>query len=386
MPVDRVLLVANDLFHPYGHRIMVLVPYVEALCPVRAVSLVPPGLGKDGTQASPGEFLRGWARRVIRERAPLVWSIDGTVVARRFPLPDALGPLFNLALLRLALRRVHPCADLTLAQGPVAAMACLHEGIPFVYDHADDYRGGRVGPLHRRIFGRWQAQALRHATAVSCAGFSLYDHAVAWGARRVALHPNGVWVSFFASPRAEWPEPTILFLGALEWDCGIDLVIEALALMDPSVRLAVVGSGPARARFSRLASRRGCAARVRWLGAVPRESIPGLLASAWVGSAVLRPSRWNRFAFHLKILEYMAAGLPFITTPIGDGARLARETGAGLVAAPDPYALAEAFQSLLEDGPRRALMSSKAREGVAPYDWGVRGPLFASWLVSGGSP
>lgn len=377
-----LLLVANDLFHPYHHRIKSLAEHLESVMTLRRVSLVPPGLRVDGTQASPHAFLRGWARLALEGRCPPVWQIGGTTAVRRAPLPGAWGPMVNATLLRHALRPIARGRNIALAQGPVPARACLKEGIPFIYDHADDYGGGRVGVLHRRVLGRWQEAALRGAVAISCAGPSLLRGAMEAGTRSVSLHPNGVHAAFFDLPRRETPQPSLLYLGGVEVDCGLDTVLRAMKLMGDDVGLVVGGDGAASGKFRRLAVRLGVSSRVTWLGAVPRQEAPRVMSHAWVGLAMFAATRWNRSAFHLKIIEYMAAGLPFVTTPIGDGAAIAEETGAGRVVADDPAAAATSLQGLLGDRSAREDMSRNGRSAAKAYDWSVVGPQFARWVAA----
>lgn len=377
--MEPLLLVANDLFHPHGHRIQVLARYVEKVRRVRKVSLVPPGLTPKGEQASRGGRLRGWGRQVAFDRRPLIWSVGTITAVRRFPLPGPMGPLLNRALLRRALGSL-PGSTLALAQGPVAGTVCASSGMRFIYDHADNYREGRVGGSHRHLLGAWQARALRAAEAVSCAGTALRSHAVDSGARAVELHPNGVDNARFTLPRSESLRPSLLYVGGLECDCGLDAVLRALPLLTPHASLSVGGDGPAMNLFRRLADRLGVSRRVVWHGRVSAVSTPQLLSTAWIGVATFPPTGWNQYAFHLKILEYMAAGLPFVTTPVGDGALLASETGAGLVSQSHPETLAACIACLIDDADRRASMSVAGRAAAARYDWDLIGPRFAQWV------
>ena len=73
----ELLLLANDLYHPLGHRIIELLPFLDDRLEIEKVSLVPPGLSSEGAQAPPGSFLRGWVREAVRLRAPTVWNISG---------------------------------------------------------------------------------------------------------------------------------------------------------------------------------------------------------------------------------------------------------------------------------------------------------------------
>lgn len=379
----KLLLLANDLYHPLGHRIRELLPYLTERIHVDVVSLVPPGLSCDGLHAPTGALLRGWPRRVLKERSPLSWTHHGAKLVRRAPLPGALGPLANLFLLKRALRSADLSQyQLALAQGPVPGRTLVGGAAPFVYDHADNYRGGRVDVTHRRLLGRWQERSIRTAVAVSCAGHALRAHAEQLHAPQVALFPNGVHTRRFAIPRRESQDPRLLYVGGLEVDCGLDLVIRALAMMNPRPTLTIAGSGPSADTFRKLAATHDVSSSIEWLGPVPAEQLPPLLADAWVGLAFFADTDWNRYAFHLKVLEYMAAGLPFITTAVGDATILARKSGAGLVTKSAPETLASALSMLLTAKEKRAEMSEKGRKAAKEYDWAVIGPRFAEWLLA----
>jgi glycosyltransferase involved in cell wall biosynthesis len=115
---------------------------------------------------------------------------------------------------------------------------------------------------------------------------------------------------------------------------------------------------------------------------MPRSSIPRLLSAAWVGIALFEDTEWNRYAFHLKLLEYMAAGLPFVTTPVGDAARLARETGAGRVVEMTPQHIAASIAELLDSGATRETMSERGKQASSSYDWEAIGRRYASWVAA----
>ena len=376
-----VLLLANDVFHHLGHRITELLPHLETRFELETVSLAPPGLSASGDQAPPGSFLRGWFRRAVRERCPGVWKLPAATAVRRVPLPSFLGPLGNRYTMARAVRRsAANHFTFVMAQGPVAGRVALELDLPLLYDHADNYGAGRVGSLHRMLLKRWQDLCLSKAWAVSCAGPALKEHAMIHRQQRVALFPNGVHLEPFALSRAESSDPVIIYVGGIEEDCGIDTTLQALALLPAPPVFQIAGSGPAEGSFRKLAAALRLSDRVRWLGALPHSSIPRLLTTAWVGIALFQNTEWNRYAFHLKLLEYMAAGLPFVTTPVGDAARLTRETGAGCVIEMTPEGIAASLADLLASVTIRKTMSERGRDAARIYDWKTIGEQYASWV------
>jgi glycosyltransferase involved in cell wall biosynthesis len=105
----------------------------------------------------------------------------------------------------------------------------------------------------------------------------------------------------------------------------------------PAAMLVLAGEGVLRASLGAQARRLGVADRVRFLGLVPREDMPGVL---WASDAVVHASLREGLARVLP--EAGLCGRPVISYDIG-GAREVVRDGAGgvLLAAPPPGALAE---------------------------------------------
>lgn len=379
---DRLLLVANDLHHEFGHRISELKKYAERHFDVFSVSLVPPGYTYTPLKNHGKRFLRGWPDQVIHHRKPLVWKRGNDLLIRRTPLPTICGPIMNLMLLKRALRSLNPDSfDSILAQGPVPGKAAADTGFLFCYDHADNYWGGRVDTLHRSLLGRWQDYSIRRAHAVSCAGESLNDHAISLHAKKTAVFPNGVHHADFNMQRNENQNPTVVYVGGLERDCGLANAIYALPLLDQPVRMIVAGSGPFEHTLKRMASTVRSESVIEWRGPVTRRQVSELLSIAWIGLALFSDTVWNRHAFHLKIVEYMAAGLPYLTTPVGDAGRLTRSTGAGIVVDDDPRSISQSLSSLLAADRERMDMGSRGRTAALSYDWAAIGDAYTTWLA-----
>jgi glycosyltransferase involved in cell wall biosynthesis len=113
-----------------------------------------------------------------------------------------------------------------------------------------------------------------------------------------------------------------------------------------------------------------------FLGSVPYEEMPEVVASSDVGVAPYDTSRLAQLqlGFYwspLKIFEYMASGLPTVTIGAPPLAEIVREGEEGIhVREADPADLARGIARLAADPAARSRMGRAARERVAArYSW-----------------
>ena len=184
---------------------------------------------------------------------------------------------------------------------------------------------------------------------------------------KLRLIPNGIEPAEFAAlprgfrARHKLPPaaPLLLYVGGLYANKRADRLVELSA--DVGATLVVIGRDAqgAQASLEKLARSRG--ADVRFLGSLPREDVLGAYAEC---DLFVLASDFEGFG--LVLLEAMASGLPFLSTPCGAAPELAA-TGAGVVAGPG--ALALRAQELLRDPARRKRMGQAGREAAQKYSW-----------------
>jgi glycosyltransferase involved in cell wall biosynthesis len=125
-------------------------------------------------------------------------------------------------------------------------------------------------------------------------------------------------------------ECVFVYAGAVGAANGLDLLLDAVALLPPQsrTRFVLAGDGSDRERLERrLADER--LPRVDFLGPVPKARVPELLAAADVCLHLLRPDPVFATAQPTKVLEYFGARRPFVTTVPGLPTHLAEESGGG---------------------------------------------------------
>lgn len=204
-----------------------------------------------------------------------------------------------------------------------------------VYDDMDHVAGGQMLRLRQVYVAALERVTIRRADLAVSAGWLLGAHRRQTTGRDVLVIPNGVEPGRFAPSHDRQPHPpTMVYVGHLAHYSGVDLAIEALPRIRvdvPHARLLVVGDGdaPYLRGLRELAGVRGVCECVEFRGRIPYDAVPAVLAEADIGLATFRDTPLGRFAFPLKVIEYMAAGLPVLCTRGSEGEEILRRHPAG---------------------------------------------------------
>ena len=217
---------------------------------------------------------------------------------------------------------------------------------------------------------RWIQWAARHAAGLVTVSAGLERRLVELGAlpERVSVLRNGVDVALFRPPGDReaarrtlgFRRPTLLAVGNLIPLKRHALIVEALADL-PGVDLAIAGDGPERPRIEALVLRLGLDDRVRLLGRMPQESLPGIYGAADI---LVHPSL--REGWPNVLLEAMACGTPVLATNFDGVDEIVGSPEAGcILAEATPTFLAGAIKELLAAPPKR----EATRRYAEGFDW-----------------
>ncbi|MFQ5845266.1 MAG: glycosyltransferase family 4 protein, partial [Planctomycetota bacterium] len=260
-----------------------------------------------------------------------------------------------------------------LADAALAAAACL--GLPFS-------SAGHANDLYAHP-GRLRLKMAAAAFVATCTGFNeryLKNLCAARGgewaerldASRVVRVYHGVDLERFspAPPERAAPRPgRLVSVTRLKEKKGFPYLLEALARLKArglDVTLEIYGDGDRREAIEARVAQLGLQDRVRLMGAVPHDRIPGVLAGTglFVLPSVVLPDQ-DRDGIPNSILEALASGVPVVSTSISGIPEAVRHEQTGLlVPERDAAALAEAIERLMSDGRLRARCARQGRRLV----------------------
>lgn len=344
-----------------------------------ALVMLGPDLRARGGIAS---VLRVWQAAGLTAGRPvlhLATYVDGGPLAKLAALARALLRFCVLLLTgRVAAVHAHSASNASFRRKSLFLALARLAGKPYVFHlHGgafDHYHAG-LSSLERA----WVRHTIRGAKVV----FVLSESWAGWlreaiGHPDVRVLPNPV-LPVVLPPEVPREAQTLLFLGRLETDKGVFVLVEAvarLARLHPQLRAVLAGEGDL-AGVRQAALDAGVAGRIELPGWVDGDAKARLLARA--GIFVL-PSRFE--GLPMALLEAQAAGLPVVATRVGGIPQVVTDDDNGRLSEPDDVAsLVAALGPLLDDSARAARMGARGRERVlAGYGTArVRAVLEAAW-------
>lgn len=314
-------------------------------------------------------------RAGVRGRPHRRW-LAATLSACGIARDAVLAPAF----VATALARTRGRFDLCIADNPFSACAALTLRAlgrvgRVVYEDMDYVAGGQALGVRIAYTAALERWAVRRADLTVSAGWMLGAHRLKTTGREVLVIPNGVDTARFACERGgRRRRSTLVYVGHLARYCAVDVAIEALPAIRaaiPDAKLVVLGDGdaPYVQSAKRRAAALGQADAVQFRGRVPYAAVPAALAEADIGFAVSRDTLQRRYAFPLKMVEYMAAGLPVICTAGSEAAALLERYPAGRAVACTSDSIADAAVELLRDDQAYRAAQEAAEAAARAHTW-----------------
>jgi glycosyltransferase involved in cell wall biosynthesis len=314
-------------------QILALVKSAEHVCCRYRLAAFRPFLEAAGHQLELRAWPRFWLSRLfLYRRLP---HADVVIVQRK------LLPAWQLALLRRRIRWL------------------VYDFDDAVFLHSSYHPYGHDSARRSRRFDDMVAQA----DLVVAGNDYLRTQAIpAAPSTPVHVVPTCVDVARYPAATHEETRPTV----QLVW-VGSDNTIKGLERLAPA--LDEMGKKNSRLELKVICD------RSLHLGHLPvrfapwREATEALeIAAADIGISWLPDDPWSRGKCGLKVLQYMAAGLPVVANPVGLQTRLVRDGVTGFLAE-TPAEWQQAILRLAGDSALRRAMGRAARERIArEYD------------------
>ena len=307
-------------------------------------------LGYDLDQPS----FRHRMRSLVQPLEAAGWSVR----PERFPSGRyGVRTIERRALLRAADVVVLHQIKLSAIEARLFAALCRHR----VFDLDDAIyvrKPRRLGDApDESLWRRRKFAATCRSVDVVAAGNDVLAGAARGAARAVEVLPTSIDVSLYRPSIAGAPGPvTIVWIGSPENLIYVEMIRPALARLTvrhPQLKLRIICS-----RFPDWPDVR--VESIRWSEATEAVS----LAAAHIGIMPLTDDAWSRGKCAFKLLQYMAASLPCVASPVGANTEAVIDGRNGFHAT-DLAAWEDALERLIASAPLRAALGANGHAHVA---------------------
>ncbi|MDR3288946.1 MAG: glycosyltransferase family 4 protein [Peptococcaceae bacterium] len=245
---------------------------------------------------------------------------------------------------------------------PLALLLQRRRRLPVIYD-VHEYYGDSLltrywlpklwrKPISRGVerFEKWASKFFAGIITVNQHMARLFRQV---NAEVVVLHNYPLREQFPLERPAGPKPPVVLYLGGMNRERGLEVILQAMRLVKeahPEVECVLVGTvdtAELAAEFSDIQAWLA-AGNIRMRGQIPYEEVPGVLQESAIALVPLLPTLNYQKAIPVKLLEYMAAGLPVVGSDFGYIREIIQKNECGRLVAPeDPAALADGILWLL---------------------------------------
>jgi glycosyltransferase involved in cell wall biosynthesis len=321
---------------------------------------------------------------------------DGVHIRALPRVPRSRRPLLWRALARLA---IETGADVFHIHDPELLLVTPYlrraTGRPTIYDiheaNADfiavkDYLPAMARRPLAALVRRLEPRLARRESGLIFADDAIAADFVAFQGPKATLFnypgPELIEHGAPAASNSNEREPVVIYLGGMERNRGAGLMIAAFAEVVaqlPTARLLVVGHFMPPELMNEMrgdAQRRGIDHAVTFTGRVPFARIGDYLSQAAAGWVTWQPFLKNQKNIPTKLFEYMAFGLPVVSSDLPSIRPFMKGEGNGILVEPDsPTAHAAAVLQLLRDPALSASMGLAGRRLVETrYNWEAMAP------------
>ncbi|NUT38592.1 MAG: glycosyltransferase [Thermoactinospora sp.] len=179
--------------------------------------------------------------------------------------------------------------------------------------------------------------------------------------------PNETWVPDSVTPPGD---DRVVYLGWMSWARGVQEAVEVARLLQPyKISVELIGYADPQSRpMLNQAVQDGV---LEWRDFMPNDEALKRLDGALAGLSLLHDEPNYRHSMPTKIVEYMAHGIPVITTPSPRAVELVERYDSGVVVPwQDPKAVAQAVLTLRDDERERKAQGARGYSSArANHHW-----------------
>jgi glycosyltransferase involved in cell wall biosynthesis len=246
----------------------------------------------------------------------------------------------------------------------------IARNLPPLVHHEDGFNADEVMRLKtkRNVFRRLALPTARALVVPSATLETVARKVWHQPAARVHRIANGINIPSYGPSVVDIPGLTkapdqivVGTLAGLRQVKNLPRLIRAVAAI-PKVQLVIVGEGPERERLMSEAQRSGLGDRLVLPGFMPRPQ-------DYIGHFDVFALSSDSEQFPISLIEAMAAGLPCVTTNVGDCATMVSDANRPFVTAVDDTAFASALARMCAEPQTRQLLGAANRaKALAEYD------------------
>jgi glycosyltransferase involved in cell wall biosynthesis len=280
---------------------------------------------------------------------------------------------------------VHNIPDFLVAAGVLPRLLGrrvvldVHDSVPETF--AAKFAGG---PLFRKLLFMEERLSAAVAHRVICVNHPQRDTLVARGIPSVKtfISMNVPDQSIFKQPSSRIrtaPRETfdLVYHGTMAERLGVDLIIKAVVGLGervPRLRLHLWGSGDDLPLFQRLAQQLRAGDRVEFIPqGYPLSQLPEHLCSMDLGIVGNRRNAACDLMLPVKLLEYVALGIPAVTPRLKTIERYFADDMVTYYEPEDVASMADAIERLFRDPQARRRQTERAAAFLQEYGWERQG-------------
>ena len=288
-------------------------------------------------------------------------------------VPRAVGRrrLGALRAARHQLARYAPGADLLLVHDPelLLVLPLIRHRPPTIWDvHEDTAAALGTKAWLPPVLRRAVAAAVLRAERIAERHLHLLMAETGYNQRFRGTHPVVPNTTYVPGQPAPYDgQARVVYVGHISPDRGAAEMVALAELVTPhGITVELVGSADAQARA--VLEPAAAAGLIRWHGYVPNDQAMLITDGALAGLSLLQDDPNFRHSMPTKVAEYMARGVPVVTTPLPLAAGLVERSECGfIVPFGDPAAAAGAVRALQQDLALRDAMGARGHQGAAQF-------------------